>query len=188
MDKESIRNAFREKRRALSREEIRIFSDKISDYLLHYLNDQNAIKHIHLFLPIDRLHEVDTFPLYYILQSKGYRIYTSVVNKESDNLDTLDISEVDQFESNPWGIPIPVNATPVIPDQVQIVLVPLLAYDRLGFRLGYGKGYYDKYLASLKSNIIKIGLSFFDPHDSIPVESHDIPLDYCITPGGIQKF
>jgi len=188
MDKESIRTAFKEKRRALSKEEIRLFSEKISDYLFQYLKEYDAIKHIHLFLPIDRFHEVDTFPLYYTLQSKGYRIYTSVVNKLKDNLETLDISGVDQFESDPWGIPVPVNAKLVDPDEIQMVLIPLLAYDRRGFRLGYGKGYYDKYLASLKRNVIKIGLSFFEPLDYIPDESHDIPLDYCITPGGIQKF
>lgn len=188
MDKESIRKSFKEKRRTLSKEEIRLFSEKISVYLLQYLKDHDNFRHIHLFLPIDRFHEVDTFPLYYTLQSEGYRIYTSVVDKQADNLDTLDISGVDQFESDPWGIPIPVNAKKVSLDQIQMVLIPLLAYDRRGYRLGYGKGYYDKYLASFKRNITKIGLSFFEPIEYIPDEAHDIPLDYCINPGGVLRF
>jgi 5-formyltetrahydrofolate cyclo-ligase len=188
MDKELIRKSFKEKRRALSKEEIRLLSDKISAHFLQYLKENHTIKHIHLFLPIDRFYEVDTFPLYYFLNTKGYRIYTSVVNKQTDSLDTLDISAVDQFENDSWGIPIPVNAKTIQPDQIQVVLIPLLAYDRRGFRLGYGKGYYDKYLASLSRNIIKIGLSFFGPLDYIPDESHDIPLDYCVNPVGILKF
>jgi 5-formyltetrahydrofolate cyclo-ligase len=188
MDKESIRTAFKEKRRGLSKEEIRLLSGKISDNLLRYLEEHAAIKHIHLFLPIDRLHEVDTFPLYYTLQKKGYKLYTSTVNKEDDNLDTLEISNVPHFESDPWGIPVPVNVRLVDPDKIQMVLIPLLAYDRRGFRLGYGKGYYDKYLANLKRDVLKLGLSFFGPVDFIPEESHDVPLDYCITPEGVLKF
>ncbi|WP_304517671.1 5-formyltetrahydrofolate cyclo-ligase [Cecembia rubra] len=188
MAKELIRTEFKKKRRALTREEIRLFSEKISGHFLDYLEAHKEIQHIHLFLPIDRFHEVDTFPLYYTLKRKGYRIYTSVVNKQEDNLDTLDITLVDAFESDPWGIPVPVNAKKVAADQIQLVLIPLLAYDQRGFRLGYGKGYYDKYLASLKNNAVKIGLSFFAPLDKIPEESHDIPMDFCINPEGLQAF
>jgi 5-formyltetrahydrofolate cyclo-ligase len=71
---------------------------------------------------------------------------------------------------------------------VQVVLVPLLAYDGKGNRLGFGKGHYDTFLGSLPHSVIKIGLSFFPPEDTLPVEPHDIPLNYCITPEQVWAF
>jgi 5-formyltetrahydrofolate cyclo-ligase len=69
-----------------------------------------------------------------------------------------------------------------------LILIPLLAYDTRGYRLGYGKGYYDKYLSEMDPQVLKVGLSFFEPVDRIPEEPHDIPLDLCITQNGIRNF
>ena len=69
-----------------------------------------------------------------------------------------------------------------------MVFVPLLAYDKQGNRLGYGKGFYDRFLAQCKSEVIKIGLSFFAAEDEIPHSDTDIPLDYCISPEHTYKF
>lgn len=73
--------------------------------------------------------------------------------------------------------------------KIDVVFVPLLAFDKTGHRVGYGKGFYDDFLAKCRPQTIKIGLSFFDAEDHIEdIYQGDIPLDYCITPNKIYKF
>lgn len=70
-----------------------------------------------------------------------------------------------------------------------MVFVPLLAFDKNGDRVGYGKGFYDKFLKECKPEIIKIGLSFFEPEEKIDgIFEEDIKLDYCVTPNEIYTF
>ena len=66
--------------------------------------------------------------------------------------------------------------------------MPLLTYDLQGNRIGYGKGYYDRFLAQCDSECCFIGLSFFPPEERIPTEKTDIKLQYCITPEKIYSF
>ena len=69
-----------------------------------------------------------------------------------------------------------------------MIFVPLLAYDRIGNRVGYGKGYYDRFLAKCEAKTIFIGLSFFTPEAVITPEETDIPLNFCVTPNNIYTF
>ena len=70
-----------------------------------------------------------------------------------------------------------------------MVFVPLLAFDKKGHRVGYGKGFYDKFLSECKPDAIKIGLSFFEPEELITdVFESDVKLDYCVTPNSIHAF
>ena len=69
------------------------------------------------------------------------------------------------------------------------ILIPVLAFDKYKYRLGYGKGFYDNFLSLCKTNTIKVGLSFFDPVDKIiDIRSEDIKMDFCVNPEGIKKF
>jgi 5-formyltetrahydrofolate cyclo-ligase len=188
MNKEAIRSLFKEKRGELTKEEIRSLSDQIIAHFYDFLSSRADLDHVHLFLPIDRLNEVDTFPLFYKLQERNFRIYTSIVNKAKEGLDTLEITHTTRFVNDAWGIPLPAEAMRVTPQNIQLILIPLLAYDTRGYRLGYGKGYYDKYLSEMDPQVLKVGLSFFEPVDRIPEEPHDIPLDLCITQNGIRNF
>jgi 5-formyltetrahydrofolate cyclo-ligase len=71
----------------------------------------------------------------------------------------------------------------------QLVIIPLLAYDYSGNRVGYGKGYYDRFLAQCSPNTIKVGLSFFEPVQLVEdVNQHDVRLDYCVTPTKVWVF
>ena len=70
-----------------------------------------------------------------------------------------------------------------------MVIVPLLAYDKEGHRVGYGKGYYDKFLEKCNPHTMTVGLSFFDPVKEITdIEPFDVPLNYCITPKKLWVF
>jgi 5-formyltetrahydrofolate cyclo-ligase len=93
------------------------------------------------------------------------------------------------FTNSAWGIPEPVGGTVVQPTDFDIVLIPLLAFDKYGHRVGYGKGFYDRYLVNCRPDCLKIGISLFDPVDLIEeVESHDIPLDIAICPSKLYDF
>ena len=87
------------------------------------------------------------------------------------------------FHKNLYGIPEPVEGTVVQPSQIDVVFVPLLAFDLKGFRVGYGKGFYDRYLPLCRPDIVKVGFSFFEAIGQIAdINEFDVPLDYCITP------
>jgi 5-formyltetrahydrofolate cyclo-ligase len=69
------------------------------------------------------------------------------------------------------------------------VLIPLLAFDKSGQRVGYGRGFYDKFLATLKSDVKKIGLSFFPPVDEVSnTHAQDLPLEVVVTPNGVLNL
>jgi 5-formyltetrahydrofolate cyclo-ligase len=90
---------------------------------------------------------------------------------------------------NRWGIPEPSNAAPADIDLINLVLVPLLAFDLTGQRVGYGKGFYDRFLASCNEDTIKLGLSFFEAEECIEdTDTFDVRLDYVVTPERIYAF
>ncbi len=94
-----------------------------------------------------------------------------------------------KLEVNRWGIPEPTDGIPIPESKIDVVFVPSLAFDDNGNRVGYGKGFYDKFLSQCNPETIKIGLSFFAPEKEIEgVMSTDIKLDYCVTPLKIYSF
>lgn len=102
---------------------------------------------------------------------------------------TMEMVLAAEFTSSEWGIPEPVGGTVVKPTDFDILLIPLLAFDKNGQRVGYGKGFYDRYLAACRPDCLKIGISLFDPVDLIEeMESHDIPLDIAICPAQLYDF
>jgi 5-formyltetrahydrofolate cyclo-ligase len=93
------------------------------------------------------------------------------------------------FEKRSLNIHEPTGGNIVAVDNLEMIFVPLLAIDEKGFRVGYGKGFYDKYLAECPADCIKIGFSYFDPVDTVDDRSDfDVPLDLCITPRNIYVF
>lgn len=188
LDKNKIRKEFRVKRKALSEEEVQASSEQIFLRFKSWLEERSSINHIHIFLPIAHHKEVNTFLIRDYLFEKGIKVYTSIIPDGKSNMDTVLIDSNTNYKIDAWGIPIPVNIKPVEPVEIELVLIPLLAFDFNGNRIGFGKGYYDQFLASLKHTVLKMGLSFFPPVKSISSEKHDIPLDYCITTEKVFTF
>src|SRR5690606_15407815 len=87
-----------------------------------------------------------------------------------------------------YGIPAPLEIVEGSNSLLQVVFVPLLAYDLKGHRLGYGKGFYDRFLSQLSYGVLKVGLSFFPAEKFIPTEEHDVRLDSCINPEEVIEF
>lgn len=186
--KQELRSAYRQLRKTLTLEEVEHRSKAINTRFLEWLSAKEPLQHFHLFFPIDRFNEVNTFYIKESLDQKGKTLYTSQVNKTNTELETLKLPADAAFFLDEWGIPVPQESILVSPGKVELVFVPLLAYDQAGHRVGFGKGYYDGFLGKLAPGVIKIGLSFYDPEASITPEPHDIALDYCITPEKVFTF
>ena len=94
-----------------------------------------------------------------------------------------------KINKNEYNISEPVDGIEVPINKLQVVFVPLLAFDKTGNRVGYGKGFYDKFLSECNSDVIKIGLSFFESEVLISdVFEGDVKLDYCVTPKSVFDF
>lgn len=186
--KADLRTVFRKKRADLTKNEIEVLSIQINLQVQNFCQQHQELNHFHLFLPIERLKEVDTFYIMEYLFSKGKIVYTSRINKVTDEMETIRFKPSLSFNLDDFGIPIPAFSQGADDDLLQVVFVPLLAVDLKGNRIGYGKGYYDKFLAKIDPSILKIGLSLFEPIEKIPEEEFDIKCDYCITPNNIINF
>lgn len=186
--KQELRSAYRQLRKSLNQEEVEAKSKAIQHQFLNWLEKQTPIQHFHMFFPIDRFNEVNTFYIKESLDQKGKTLYTSQVNKANTELETLKLPVDAAFFLDEWGIPVPQESILVSPGKIEAVFVPLLAYDKEGNRVGFGKGFYDSFLSKLNPEVIKIGLSFYEPEEIIQPETHDIRLDYCITPEKVFTF
>jgi 5-formyltetrahydrofolate cyclo-ligase len=145
--------------------------------------------YFHVFMQIEKLKEVNTEFILHILQGKDKEIVLPKSNFENNQLTHFLLTDNTKLMKNSFNITEPINGIEVPADKIEVVFVPLLAFDKLGNRVGYGKGFYDNFLAACKPDTIKIGLSFFDP-EKIIIDSNkfDVKLDYCVTPNSIFQF
>ena len=185
MDKNSLRVAYKKQRVALTPEQVANKSLQIANQLLSL--PLWGKTYFHLFLSNHKLKEVDTEYVLTLLQGKDK---TVIVPRMEPNYDLSHIllTDATAIKPNSFGIPEPIEGIAVTPAQVEVVFVPLLAYDLDGNRIGYGKGYYDRFLAQCNPECRLIGLSFFAPEECIPAEKTDIKLHYCITPEEVYSF
>ncbi len=187
MDKTSLRSKYKSLRANLSEEVIERQSLAIANRLLD-LDVWNKT-YYHVFLTIEEKKEIDTLFILHILAGKDKEIVVSKSDFESMSMTHFLVTDNTKFKKNSYNIPEPVAGLEVPVAKIDVVLVPLLAFDKLGNRVGYGKGFYDKFLRECKPETIKIGLSFFEAETEIDdVTKEDIKLDYCVTPERIYKF
>ena len=148
---------------------------------------RSAVKIIHTFLPIIRQNEVDTWPIIHRIWQDfpATQVAVSITDTTSNQLTHYVLTPNTSLVENRWGIPepSPENSTAIVSTQIDLVLVPLLVFDQQGHRVGYGKGYYDWFLAECRPDCFTVGLSLFDPVERInDVAPTDIRLDVCVTP------
>jgi len=186
--KDTLRKKYRALRKSLSESGIKNESARIKDHFFNFLDTKSQTCHIHTFLPIDRLNEVDTFCFLAGIWERGHIIYTGLLDSEKQEMKTLRLDKDSTFETGEYGIPVPKNTEIADWRKIDLVLVPLLAWDKSGNRIGYGKGYYDKFLANLNKGVERIGLSFFPAVENLPSEPHDVKLTHVITGEGLTKF
>jgi len=142
----------------------------------------------HIFLSIVKNKEINTEPLLSVLQGRDKNV---VIPKISSNgaLKNFLLTDGVFIKENTLGIPEPLGGIEIHESQLEVVFVPLLAFDLRGHRVGYGGGYYDVFLQKCLPTTLKIGLSFFEAIDHVDdIHENDIPLDYCVTPEKIYEF
>lgn len=189
MKKAEIRNLFLSQRQSLAVEQIQVLDQQI----LNHFRELNlsGVQYLHLFLPILAKKEVDTYAIAAWLKENHPQIelVLSKSNLEEHTLSHFIWNEQTQLAENKWGITEPQGGSAISASELDMVLVPLLGFDERGHRVGYGKGFYDRFLAECNPQIQKIGLSLFEPVAQIDDTSDfDIPLDACITPNRIWYF
>ncbi|MEX2511481.1 MAG: 5-formyltetrahydrofolate cyclo-ligase [Cyclobacteriaceae bacterium] len=183
--KSALRKIYKERRGEMGEEVMVELSKNITGRCVSFLNEHPAFKHIHLFLPISSLNEINTFFLLDRLFQMDKQVYSSMTDFQKMEMKTVLLSPKGKIRLDEFGIPVPESPVFVENPQIDLVFVPLLAVDVKGNRLGYGKGLYDRFLSKLDPEVFKIGLSFFPPEKYLPTSSHDISLNACIFPDKI---
>jgi len=187
MNKKEARKKSKEERQKLSFEQVDEKSLAIANQLVQM--DIWNKTYYHLFLPIEDQKEVNSEYILNILQAKDKEIVISKSDFATTSMTHYLLTDNTKIKKNVYNIPEPINGLPVPSEMIDVVFVPLLAYDKLGNRVGYGKGFYDKFLSECKPDVIKIGLSFFEPEDLIDdVFENDVKLDFCVTSERVIYF
>jgi 5-formyltetrahydrofolate cyclo-ligase len=183
MLKVEIRKIYNEKRQALSAVLINELSEKIANLLKE--NFELKRKRLGVFLPIEKKKEINLYPLIY--QLKESQICIPQSDFETHQMTFNHYVSFDTLSFDKFGIPeLKEHKEEHIPE---LLLIPLLVSDEKGYRVGYGKGFYDRYISEKCKHSIKIGLSFFDPIETISdSDLHDQKLDYLITPTKIYSY
>jgi 5-formyltetrahydrofolate cyclo-ligase len=189
MLKKEARNIFRKKRDTVSPTDKMKWDDLL---LIQFQTiDFPFLNYALSFYPIEKNNEVDTFLITDYLHFKNPALHicypkTDLLNQTMKaivcNADSI-------FEANEYNILEPQDNEAIDPQLMDIVIVPMLTVDKKGNRVGYGKGFYDRYLKDCRQDCIKIGLSYFEPIDVVDdANEFDVPLDLCITPQRTYVF
>jgi 5-formyltetrahydrofolate cyclo-ligase len=189
MTKQQARTIYSEKRLQLTVAERNRFDDLLLIQFQKLVLP--ALHFVHTYLAVDSKNEFATDHILHFLefQHPGIEFVIPRVNNRTRQLDNILHTDDLPFTKNSWGIAEPVNGEEVAAMQLDLVLVPLLAFDETGNRVGYGKGFYDKLLSKCRSDVIKVGFSYFEPIDKITDSNQfDIPLSYCVTAHRIYEF
>ena len=171
-----LRKIYLEKRLKLSPEEVLERSKLLLEQFQRL--DFSDKTYFHIFLPILSRNEVNTWFFVEYLHSLGKKVVVSQSDIQKGTMNHFVVTAETQFQENAWGIPEPVHAESIDVQKIEVVIVPLLVSDKQMNRVGYGKGFYDKFLSECRLGVLKIGLSFFSPIDKIQDTTPlDIPLD-----------
>jgi 5-formyltetrahydrofolate cyclo-ligase len=187
MLKKELRQKYKELRQNLSEENIEERSLQIANQLIRLDIWQHSF--YHLFLPIESQKEVNTEYILQVLAGKDKNIVLSKSDFSTREMTHFLLTDNTTIKKNEYDIPEPIDGLEVPVSKIDVVFVPLLAFDENGNRVGYGKGFYDKFLAACKPEILKIGVSFFESEKVISdVLNTDVQLDLCITPTKVYNF
>lgn len=196
MNKKELRAKYKALRNQLSENQLEEMSLAIANKVLTLPIWEKT--YFHIFLSITQQKEVNTEFILHLLSGKDKEIIISKSDFKTQNMTHFLLTDNTKIKKNEYNIPEPVDGLEVPTSKIDVVFVPLLAFDKTGHRAGYGKGFYDKFLKECKPDTsggelakqtIKIGLSFFDAEDLIEdVFENDVKLDYCVTPNKVFKF
>ena len=183
MTKEEARKIYKEKRKGLPVAE----RSKLDDLMLIQFQKIQLpdMDHLLSYWPIEENNEPNThlFTDFLKFRNPGLKILYPRSDFEKMEMVAIEIEADSPFQKNAWNIYEPMLGVITEASLIDMIFVPLLLFDKQGCRVGYGKGFYDKYLKQCKPGCIKVGFCYFDPVDEIEGrQDFDVPLDLYITP------
>ena len=178
MDKKKLRLLYKKKRAELDSLKIENLSIEIANQIL--VLPLWGFENFHVFMGVEKMKEINTNHIISVLQGRDKNIIIPKVVSNT-HLAHYMLTDATKLKINQWDVLEPINGIEVEEKKIQVVFIPLLAYDCFGNRLGYGKGYYDRFLDKCGEKCLKIGLSFFTPEKKILTSPLDIKLNYCVT-------
>jgi len=184
MNKSELRKIYLEKQKSLSDSERREKSRRIAERFFENFSLEN-ICFLHVFLAIEKNREVETSYIFKRLWRDFLEITTvaSRIDFRAMTLENLKLTPETKLVRNRWHIFEPTDGELIDIEKIDAVTVPLLCFDERGYRVGYGKGFYDKFLSECRTDCLKIGLSYFAPVAEISdAREYDVKLDCCVTP------
>jgi 5-formyltetrahydrofolate cyclo-ligase len=188
MTKAELRILYKQKRRKLLESE----KAKFEDLMLINFQKLPIFENFSFmsYAPIEVQNEFDPYLIeeFCFFKNENTSFCYPIINRKTDDLEAFLVSDETEFEENVYGIAEPIGGIKIDPKDIQIMLMPLLAFDVKGNRVGYGKGYYDKFIKLCNKDIIKIGFSFFDSVEINDVNDLDEKMNFCITPNRIYEF
>lgn len=188
MNKEEIRRLYKEKRKLLSDKDCLQYDDLL---LIQFQQiNFSSIQSVMTYWPLSKQIEPNThlFSSYLRHMIPGLKISYPKINNYNQ-IEAILIDENTKYVSNDWGIIEPNEGVLIESRSIDMVLVPLLIFDKKGYRVGYGKGFYDRFLANVNKDAILVGFSYFEPIQIITnTNEFDIPLTLGITPELIYEF
>jgi 5-formyltetrahydrofolate cyclo-ligase len=190
MDKKILRQDFLQRRKAMDEETFELKCEQIRKQFVNAFHLEK-INSVHCFLPILKQKEINTWLIIESLRKikPEIHIVVSVSIPETHELHHYLLEEKTTLIENRWGIPEPSGGKEVDPQEIDLVLMPLLAFDEQGHRVGYGKGFYDRFLAKCREDVVSVGLSFEEPVPYIEgTHEYDYKMDYCVTPQKVWRF
>lgn len=181
MLKSDLRKLYTNKRISLTESEKEKLEEKIYQQILKF--DFSKINNVHLFLSMKKFNEIDTQPIIDFFRKNGKKIIVSQCNFKDNSLSHFYLEENTKLHLNKFGVPEPIEAEEVAVTKIDLVFVPMLISDKKKYRVGYGKGFYDRFLAACRKDVKTIGLNFFPPITNIKdTHEFDIPLDDVVYP------
>lgn len=179
MDKHSLRIKLKSVREAVTKDDWHQIETNIQAGAIQLLQELKSTSVI-LYLASRRNREIATDDIMKYCLDGNIMVAVPVTTSIHDIIPSR-MSQNTSLIEDKWGIPVPKELESVSGEELSVAIVPMLGADKSGYRIGYGKGYYDRFLARYP-HIITIGLCpMLTLHEEIPVERHDIPLNYIVT-------
>jgi 5-formyltetrahydrofolate cyclo-ligase len=189
LTKTALRKRFRAERARLSDHDHAVFQDLL---LIRFQEIPLPDLHtVHAYTPMLDRKEPDPGPLvrWLAFRNPGLRTVSPRVEVQGGTMEHVLVDEHTEYELNVFGIQEPSAGETISPEDIDLVFVPLLSFDENGHRVGYGKGFYDRFLAECRPDCIRVGLSFFGPVKIIAdTDTFDQPIHFCVTPDQVYEF
>ena len=189
MTKQEIRKLYLQKRKQLEKITLEALRTQM---LGHFSRLQlPAIKVLLSYSSLSGHNEFDVAGCESILRNRHPQIVSALprIDAADNSMEAVEINDGGGLTLNQYGIPEPLGGRIINPEIIDLVFVPLIAFDTRGFRVGYGKGYYDRFLKRCREDCCTVGFSFFEAVDPPgDIREFDVPLDFCISPLRVYEF